>query len=156
MPLLLPYLDQDSDGNVDGLGTKETDLRLFWYDGFEWRYVGGMVDPETNQLRAHVSRLGQYALFPFAGSPTAEDIRPKEKILTFNGKNRVLTFDTSVSDGPFDIEIFDVRGNSVRKIHNDRSWDGRDGGGNRVESGTYVYRFEGQGITLTGMIAVVR
>jgi hypothetical protein len=156
VPLLLPYLDQDSDGNVDGLGTKETDLRLFWYDGFEWRYVGGMVDPETNQLRAHVSRLGQYALFPFAGSPTAEDIRPKEKILTFNGENRVLTFDTSVSDGPFDIEIFDVRGNSVRKIHNDPSWDGRDGGGNRVESGTYVYRFEGQGITLTGMIAVVR
>lgn len=156
VPLLLPYMDQDSDGMVDGTEIKETDLRLFLFDGFEWRYVGGMVDPDTNQLRANVSRLGQYAFFP-GGELTAAELRPTERILSSSPGYDTLTFPAAVStNGSFDIEIFDVRGHSIRKIHNQNEWDGRDSGGNRVESGTYVYRFEGQGITLTGMIAVVR
>ena len=153
--LLIPYRDDTDDGKEDGTNATETDLRLFWFDGFDWRYVGGTVAPATNQVRASVTRLGQFALFP-SGPPTADDVRPKERILTSTPGHDVLLFSANVADGPFDIEIFDVRGASIRKIHNSNEWDGRDESGNRVESGTYVYRFEGQGLTLSGMIAVAR
>ncbi len=82
--LLVPYRDDANDGKEDGTNAKEADLRLFWFDGFDWRYVGGAVDPEKNQVRANVSHLGQYALFPFAESLSADLVRPKERILTFN------------------------------------------------------------------------
>jgi flagellar hook assembly protein FlgD len=61
-----------------------------------------------------------------------------------------------VDEGSFDIKIFDIRSNVVRELRNNPSWDGKDEGGNRVESGTYVYRFEGQGVVVTGMVAVAR
>lgn len=154
--ILVPYSDRDNNGKEDGTETDETALRLFWYDGFDWRYVGGTVDAASNQVRANVTHLGLFGFFP-AGPLTADLVRPKERILTFNYPNDLLRF-TGVdpTDGSFDIEIFDVRGSLVRKIHNFADWDGRDESGSRVESGTYVYRFEGQGLTLTGMIAVAR
>lgn len=153
--LSLPYLDVDKDGKEDKTGVKESDLRLYWYDGFAWRYVGGQVDAEGNRVRASVSRFGVYGVFP-GGNITAEKVRPLERILTFSHGNEALIFNTTVDEGSFDIEIFDIRSNSVRKLHNVSSWDGRDEGGNRVESGTYVYRFDGQGIVVTGMVAVAR
>lgn len=155
--LALPYLDIDSTPGVeDKTGAKEGDLRLYWYDGFAWRYVGGQVDPVGNRVRASVSRFGVYGVFPTGGNLTAEIVRPLERILTFHGDNAALNFNTTIDDGPFDIEIFDVRSNVVRKLRNINSWDGRDEGGNRVESGTYIYRFEGQGLVVTGMVAVAR
>jgi hypothetical protein len=153
----LPYLDiDDALGAEDTTSSKESDLRLYWHDGFGWRYVGGKVDPEGNRIQASVSRFGVFGIFPGGGNLTADTLRPKERIITFNGGNDELIFGTTIEDGPFDIEIFDIRSNVVRKLHNINFWDGRDEGGNRVESGTYVYRFEGQGMTLTGMVAVAR
>lgn len=155
--LLLPYFDQNSDGIEDGTGAKESDLKIFWFDGFEWTYVGGTVNPDQNQVRVNVTKLGLYALFPFSGSITADLVRPTVQILTFNPPNDSLHFNgVDATAGPYDIEIFDVRGSLVRKIHNSPDWDGRDESGRRVESGTYVYRFEGQGLSLSGMIAVAR
>jgi hypothetical protein len=153
--LSVPFLDEDGDGKEDTTGSKISNLKLYWHDGFAWRYVGGQVDPQRNQVKASVSRFGTYGVFPDSGV-SADSVRPLERILTFNQGNAELIFNTSIQKGPFDIEIYDVRGVVVRKLHNINSWDGRDDGGSRVESGTYVYRFEGQGITLSGMIAVVR
>lgn len=153
--LSIPYLDRDDDGKEDTIGAEESGLRLYWHDGFAWRYVGGQVDPNGNTVRVSVSRFGVYGVFPNGGL-TADTVRPLERILTPSQGNNALIFNTSVDAGPFDIEIFDVRGSVVRTLHNVNVWDGRDDSGNRVESGTYVYRFEGQGITLSGMIAVVR
>lgn len=153
--LSVPFLDEDGDGKEDTTGANSSNLKLYWHDGFVWRYVGGQVDLERNQVRASVSRFGTYGVFPDQGV-SADSVRPQERILTFNQGNAELIFNTSIQEGPFDIEIYDVRGVIVRKLHNINSWDGRDDGGSRVESGTYVYRFEGQGITLSGMIAVAR
>lgn len=154
--VLFPYSDKNNDDREDRTGAKEADLRVFWNDGFAWRYVGGTVDPANNQVRANVTHLGEFGLFPYLGSSQEDLVRPLERILSSTPGHDVLRFNTTVAEGPFDIEIFDVRGSSVRKIHNVPEWDGRDESGKRVESGTYVYRFEGQGITLTGMIAVAR
>ena len=155
--LLLPYLDQNADGKEDGTGVKETDLRVFWFDGFDWRYVGGTVNPDTNQVRVNVTHLGEFGLFAYSGELMADLVRPKERILTFNYPNDLLRFTgLDAAQGSYDIEIFDIRGSSVRKLHNSPDWDGRDENGTKVESGTYVYRFNGQGLTLSGMVAVAR
>jgi hypothetical protein len=154
--LSLPYLDLDKDGKEDKTGAKESDLRLYRHDGFVWRYVGGQVDTDGDRVRASVSRFGVYGVFS-DGAPVTEDkVRPRERILTFNETNDSLNFNTTVAEGSFDIKIFDIRSNVVRELRNNPSWDGKDEGGNRVESGTYVYRFEGQGVVVTGMVAVAR
>jgi gliding motility-associated-like protein len=154
----LPYSDIDpSDGTVDGTDINELDLRVFWWDGFAWRYVGGQVDPAANRVRVNVTHFSLYGLFPM-GTLTADTVRPKEKIITPNGdgKNDVVTFEIDPLDGGFEIEVFDIRGAVVRRLDSVREWDGRNDDGEVVESGTYVYRLEGQGMTVTGMIAVAR
>jgi hypothetical protein len=151
--VVLPYLDQDQDGKVDGTTVDETDLRIFWNDQLGWRYVGGQVDAVDNQVEATVTHFSEYALFPFTQAPSADMVRPVERILT---ASRSITFNTDVGNGDFEIEFFDLRGERVRRLHNVNVWDGRDDNGNPVESGTYVYRFAGQGLTVTGMVAVAR
>jgi hypothetical protein len=152
----LPYLDRDQNGWVDGSSVNETDLRVFWFDGFSWRFVGGKVDPEANRVSATVTHFSEYGLFSFGQAPSAEVVRPLERILTPNPPNDALHFNTTAANGDFDIDIFDIGGARVRRIHNIPEWDRRDDSGRVVESGTYVYRFSGQGMTLTGMIALAR
>ncbi len=156
--LTIPYLDEDDDGLVDGTGEDEKLLRVYWFDGIEWRFVGGSVDIVKNQVTAPISHLSLFGLFPASGSMTAESVRPKEKILTPNGdgQNDAAVFNISVADGPIEIKIFNVRGDRIRQIENFSLWDGRDDDGKVVENGTYVYRLTGQGLTVTGMIAVAR
>jgi hypothetical protein len=155
----LPYLDQDQDGVVDGTTVNERDLKIFWHDGVEWRSVGGRVDTVGNRVTGRISHFSLYALFPFNLGVTAESVRPKERILTPNGDGvwDDAVFDgISDADGDYTIEIFNVRGERVRRIMNMNKWNGRDDDGQIVENGTYVYRLTGQGMTVTGMIAVAR
>ncbi|MBK8651385.1 MAG: gliding motility-associated C-terminal domain-containing protein [Elusimicrobia bacterium] len=155
----LPYPDADQDGVVDGTTVNENDLRIFWHDGVDWRSVGGRVDTAANRVTARISHFSLYALFPFNLGVTAESVRPKERILTPNGDGvwDDAVFDgISDADGDYTIEIFNVRGERVRRIVNMNKWNGRDDDGQIVENGTYVYRLTGQGMTVTGMIAVAR
>jgi hypothetical protein len=155
----LPYMDQDQDGVVDGTSVNETDLRIFWHDGVEWRSVGGRVDTVANRVTGRVSHFSLYALFPFNLGVTAESVRPKERIITPNGDGvwDEAVFDgISDADGAYTIEIFNARGERVRRIDNMNKWNGRNDDGQLVENGTYIYRLNGQGMTVTGMIAVAR
>jgi hypothetical protein len=154
--LALPYRDDDGDGLVDGTNVEAATLRIFWFDGFSWRYVGGTVDAEARQVRVNVSHLSVYGLFPFAQALTPELVRQGlEKLITPNGdgNNDFATFNIS---GDFEVKFFDVRGALVRTLSSVNVWDGRDDAGKPVENGTYVYRLTGQGLTVTGMIAVAR
>jgi len=155
----LPYLDQDQDGVVDGTTVNETDLKIFWHDGVEWRSVGGRVDTVANRVTARISHFSLYALFPLNLGVTAESVRPKERIVTPNGDGvwDEAVFDgISDVDGEYTIEIFNARGERVRRIVNMNKWNARDDDGQVVENGTYIYRLTGQGMTVTGMIAVAR
>ncbi|MBL0059214.1 MAG: gliding motility-associated C-terminal domain-containing protein [Elusimicrobia bacterium] len=156
--LTIPYLDEDDDGLVDGTGADEKLLRIYWFDGIEWRVVGGSVDVVNNLVSASISHFSVFGLFPAGGPVTAESVRPKEKIFTPNGDGvwDAAVFNINVGDGPIEIQIFNVRGERVRLITNVPEWDGRDDDGKVVENGTYVYRLTGQGLTVTGMIAVAR
>lgn len=157
--LTIPYLDEDDDGLVDGTGADEKLLRIYWFDGIEWRVVGGNVDVVNNQVTASISHFSFYGLFPFSPSLSAESVRPDEKIITPNGDNKedLAVFNNiNLADGPIEIQIYNVRGERVRQITTVAHWDGRDDDGKVVENGTYVYRLTGQGLTVTGMIAVAR
>lgn len=153
--LSIPYPDQDQDGRVDGSGVDETLLRVFWYDGHLWRFVGGQVDPVANRVSVTVSHFSVYSLAPLATTLTPDMVRPQEKIITPNGdgQNDFAQFNIS---GEFDVEFFDLRGERVRRLSGINSWDGRDDDGKLVETGTYIYRLTGQGLTVTGALAVAR
>jgi len=153
--IVLPYADQDQDGKVDFTGIDELQLKVFWWDGILWRFVGGQVDPVANQVRAQVSHFSVYGLAPLAIALTPDMVRPAEKIITPNGdgQNDFAQFNISP---PFEVEIFDTRGSRVRGFSDVNIWDGRNDDGTLVETGTYVYRLTGQGLTVTGTFAVAR
>lgn len=156
--LSIPYLDEDQDALVDGTGVNETTLRIYWHDGIEWRLVGGQVDADGNRATARVSHFSVFALFPAGAPPTVETVRPKEKVFTPNGDGvwDSAVFNIDPMDGDIEIEIYNTRGDRVRRIVNLAEWNGRDDDGNMVENGTYIYRLTGQGLTVTGMLAVAR
>jgi hypothetical protein len=62
------------------------------------------------------------------------------------------------------IVIYDIRGRLVRRVLHERqpagehraTWDGRDGNGDLVAAGIYLYRLEAAGLGHTGKIVVVR
>ena len=136
-------------------GTKN-DLQILWWDGFEWRLVGGTVNSLTNIVTAYISHFSLYGIFHFS-SISDNDYRPKEKIITpYNqdGINDYATFGgLALGDT---VNIYDVRGRKVRQISNTNVWDGKDDGGSYVESGVYVYQIKSHGKTISGVIAVAK
>ncbi|MBU1078634.1 MAG: gliding motility-associated C-terminal domain-containing protein, partial [Spirochaetes bacterium] len=144
--LNLLYFDLDNNGKVetvDGLETEidEKDLALFWWDGFEWRYMGGQVDPVNNIVSVYITRFTTFGIFSVENL-SANDFRPKEKICTPNGDgiNDLVIF--GGSPGSFEISLFDVTGREIRKIKERPVWDGKDSRGRVVESGAYIYQFK--------------
>ncbi|MHB9154168.1 MAG: T9SS type B sorting domain-containing protein [Endomicrobiales bacterium] len=152
--LTLLYPDLDNDGREDVSGFNENLLRLFWWDGFEWRFLGGQVDTVQNTVTVQVMHFSLYAAFG-AAEPLPEDYRPKERIITPNGdgKNDFAAFGLS---GGYVIRIFDTAGRPVRTLENENIWDGRDDQGGVVESGAYMYQFRTGGKLLSGVIAVAK
>ena len=154
--LTIPYPDADQDGIVDGTALFEKDLRVFWFDGFDWRNMGGKVDQVANTITANISHFSVYALF--SGGPlTAETVRPKEKIITPNGDG-INDFAQFGISGDFEISIFNVQGSRIRLIQNINVWDGKLDDGRTAESGVYVYQVRSSQLDkpVSGTIGVAR
>jgi len=154
----LLYFDLDKDGFVDGTNISADDLRMFWWDGYDWHYVGGKVDKVNNIVTAEVGHFSIYALFP-ARELAVDDYRPKTRIITpatADGVNDIAVFD-GLDNKKITINIFDVTGKKVKTIsYPPYQWDGRDDEGRLVESGVYIYQFEVDGKLISGMIAVAK
>lgn len=139
----LLFQDIDHDGVVDGTNYKTDSLKIFWWDGFDWRMIGGTNDPRLNTINyGKIKHFSMYAIFP-ANSMTDNDYRPKERIITpatADNKNDIATFDGLV-DGDI-VNIYDVTGRRIRQLEDDFSWDGKDEGGELVESGIYIYQIK--------------
>ncbi|MFH1368685.1 MAG: gliding motility-associated C-terminal domain-containing protein [Elusimicrobiota bacterium] len=159
------YFDQDDDGKVDGTEFNDSDLKLFWWDGYEWRLVGGTLDRKNKIISVNVSHFSLYALFP-VGPLSADDYRPKEKIITpayRDGVNDFAAFG-NLSGSDFEINIYDITGRLVRQLSDDSfcgpNWDGTDEYNNVVESGIYIYQFKadinGSMKLVSGTIAVAK
>jgi hypothetical protein len=136
----------------------EDKLRIYYWDGYEWRYVGGVVDKETKSVSCYISHFSVYGLFPAITLPT---YKPLEKIITpalKDGINDVATFD-GLAGQDVTIKIFDITGRQVRSIDvlkEGNIWDGKDVLGNIVESGVYIYQFEYNGKKYSGTIVVAK
>ena len=161
--ITLLYFDLDNDGKVElsnGKETeiKETELGILWWDGFDWRYVGGKIDSQNNTVSAKVTHLSIFGLFP-VGYLTKEAFLPKEKIITPNGDgiNDIVYFGAV---GEFEINIYDMLGRRIRTIRDIPEWDGRDENGNYVEGGVYIYQAEmminGKKEIISGAVVVVK
>lgn len=153
--LNLLYLDVNQDGKEDTQGADETLLKVFWYDGHDWRYVGGTVDAEKNTILAGIYRFGIFAVFPIA--QVDESVyKPVEKIITPNndGVNDSLLF--SGLTGGFEIKIVDVSGRLVRSITDAPFWDGKDSSGRDAPGGVYFYMLKKNGKTMKGTFVIAR
>ncbi|PKN01685.1 MAG: hypothetical protein CVU77_04030 [Elusimicrobia bacterium HGW-Elusimicrobia-1] len=120
-------------------GATEDDLRIYRWDGVEWRFIGGTVDKIKNTVSTKVSHFSVYALFNSKGAP------PKpvamEKFITPNsdGINDRLEFDGSPADFK-EIIIYDINGRLIRKLEGESFWDAKDDSGKVVEIGAYIWR----------------
>lgn len=152
--LTLLYGDKNQDGIVDGTNLKEENLKLFWFDGFEWRNLGGEINRNNNTVSAKISHFSVYGLFS-AQDPTSEEVRPKEKIITPNG-DKINDFAQFGISGNFEIRIFDSRGKKVRTLENLNIWDGRGENGEMVPSGAYVYQVKSDRLDTNGTLGVAR
>jgi hypothetical protein len=143
-------------------GVKKSDLKVYWWDGFDWRILGGRLDEKLNTLTVRADSLGKYAIF-FTPPPNASDYRPLEKIITPNGddKNPYASFG-NLNGQDYSIDIFDIRGHKVKTITTSSlpRWDGTDDGGRVVESGVYLYQFKadvnGSSKLISGTIVVAK
>ncbi|MBN1385023.1 MAG: hypothetical protein JW983_09110 [Elusimicrobia bacterium] len=137
---------------------EEDNLRVFYWDGIEWRYIGGEVDKENKVVIAKLSHFSIYAILP---AKEVLPVRPAEKIITpalRDGNNDQANFD-GLAGKDVDISIYDITGRKVRTINalaDGSFWDGEDGLDNIVESGVYIYQFELDGKMYSGTIAVAK
>ena len=143
-------------------GVKKRDLKVYWWDGFVWRAMGGKLDDNLNTLTIKTDHFSKYAIF-YQPAMSADEYRPKEKIITPNGddKNPYASFDGLVGED-YTISIFDIRGHKVKTITTSSlpRWDGTDDGGRVVESGVYLYQFKadvnGSSKLISGTIVVAK
>ena len=137
-------------------GLNANGLKIMWWDGIDWRFVGGTVNSNTDTVTAYISHFSLYAVFPVSAI-SDDDYRPKEKIITpYNqdGINDYATFGGLSLDDT--VNIYDVRGRRVRKLSDTNIWDGRDDSGNFVQTGVYVYQIKTNGKVISGVIAVAK
>jgi hypothetical protein len=119
---------------------------------------------------ADAARAGQYQLIFAAGAtpvsgdgdlPTVTAVREISPN-PFNPSTRIA-FDLARS-GRVQLEVFDVRGRSVRRLlaedlpagRHEVVWDGRDDAGSGVASGTYVARLSAPGVTTARKMQLVK
>lgn len=153
--LTLLYFDLNNDGKVDGTDTDEKKLKICWWDGFDWRYLGGKVDPEKNTVTVKVYNLNTFGII--SSDKIKFDYRPKEKIITPNGDliNDNLFFE-GLSDKNFEIKIFNSKGSLKRTITDIPYWDGKDNHGRYLPIGLYFYQIKVDNKVISGVFAIAR
>lgn len=153
--LTLLYFDLNNDGKIDNTSIQEDQLKMCWYDGFEWRNIGGKVDEKKNTVQSYVIQTGLYGLIP-ADKVKQVSIKPLERIITPNedGMNDHLFFNGVYGD--FTIKIFNINGHIIRSISDLPFWDGKDSDNNYVPIGIYLYVIKVGDQKINGVCAVAR
>ncbi len=163
----LLYFDLDNNGKPEDWKGKEMEfnesqLACYWWDGLIWRLAGGEVDRDKNIATVKVSHFSYYGLFK-ARPMGISEYRPKERIITptcRDGKNDVAYF-SGLSGQATTIRIYDITGKKIKTIDGEPyEWDGKDEGGDIVETGVYIYQFKanvnGSRKLVSGTIAVAK
>jgi len=154
--LRLLYPDKNQDGLLDNTDQSERLAQIFLFAPGGWEPMGGKADTAKNEVSTRLMHFSVYAVFP-AMPAAAADLRPTQKVITpgsQDNKNDMAVFGNLGPDAK--IDIFDDRGARVRTLRGVMAWDGRDDDGEIVESGVYIYQYDFDGKTVSGVIAVAR
>lgn len=168
-PVTITLLFKDlspKDGIEDNLKVAVSDLRVFWWDGVEWRLVGGTVNDYTssdpakvNTVSFQTNHFSRYAIFAVKDAQAL--YKPKERIITpvlKDGYNDQAQFD-GLAGMDVEIKIFNVQGKRIRTINvlaEGNVWNGKDDNSEYVESGAYIFQFKLDGKLYSGTIVVAR
>jgi len=100
------------------------------------------------------------------GAVTLQSVAPRIITPNGDGKNDVAFFNFGSADHltglPISGEVFDITGAKVSNFgiwasdDTKMMWNGKDGGGNTLPSGIYIYQITLGGSKLTGTVVVAR
>ena len=103
------------------------------------------MDTLKKTVTAKVMHFSRFAIFP-AAPLSNKDFWPKQRIITparIDGRNDTADFNALDPTQDYEIKIFDLNGRKIRSILNPLTkWDGKNDGGDVVESGVYIYQFK--------------
>ena len=156
--LTLLYFDLSGEVKEDGTPITEGELKILWWDGFEWRLVGGTVNSDLNTVTTSLDHNTLFAVFPALINELTHC--PRQRIITpasQDGINDYASFDGLTDTDNVSIKIYDVTGRKVRTIEiAPYQWDGRNDDSDIVESGVYIYQYEYNGKKVSGVIVVAK
>lgn len=167
-----------ADSNIDDL-TIEGVFFGYSLDGIIWNMIGTDYDTIDNKysitwdasklennskvyLRVYVmdasGNISDYLTYNgvFQIQQISDSLKPDQKILTPNndGINDRLVFYNILEE--FEIIIFNIKGNIIKKLSEQNYWDGTDKDNELVESGLYLYVVKYKGKKISGSILVVK
>ncbi|MFH1367619.1 MAG: LamG-like jellyroll fold domain-containing protein [Elusimicrobiota bacterium] len=159
--LTLLYFDPDDtgkvqleDGTVTDIDENTSVLQIFFWDGVQWRLLGGTADKDNNTVSIKINHFSKYAIFPLGSLSTRA--APEEKFVT---PHIPAAFGFLAEE----VAILDIAGNTVKEMTKTDfgggavQWNGFDEEGRFVESGVYIYRIKTtEGKYTYGMIVVAK
>jgi hypothetical protein len=151
-------------------GVTPQQLSLYWNNGVTWIRLGGSLDLTTQTVGVRTAFLGNYELraAPQSASLHLDKSNVYPRIITPNGdglNDRVYFVIENPNNAGVRGEILDKDGRHVATLPDPSSvsgigttiiWDGKDGNGNVVPGGAYIYKIQGEGQTFTGTVGVAR
>lgn len=150
----LRYFDDDLNSNFS-----ESSLRPFLWTGVSWVSLrNATIDTQSNFVKAKTGHISKFAVF-YAAEETTENAPPRnlKKIIRpkfVPNAGEVIEFDVTTT--PEKIEIFNLKGEKIRKIEGLNFWDGRDEYNNIVSAGVYIYQLHFADKTISGSCVVIK
>ena len=142
-------------------------LSLYWHNGSDWIKVGSTVNEEQRVARITARLAGRFQL-RLVDQPLEAQLNavyPRTVTPNGDGVNDLVFFLFENPTGaPASGTIYDLRSAKVADVQNRDifggdtvlAWDGRDGSGNPVAGGLYLYKISVGDRSFTGSIAVAR
>ena len=166
---LLKSREEDAGGSGVGYVTEAAPYRVLFGDPTGWGTLAGVslaVEPVWSEVTSSGMGKGETAADP--GASSANDVA--ETVVAFRGAwpnpsamGTYLHFSIARS-GPVTVDLFDLRGRKVRSIalqqygpgEHALFWDGRDGSGAPVASGTYFAKLRAPDLSAQQRIVVIK
>ncbi|MEW6606785.1 MAG: PKD domain-containing protein, partial [bacterium] len=167
--LTIWYADADQDGLVEECDInnfqkqplKAEDLRIYYFDGYDWMMLPGVVNTASRTVMAKINHTGKFAIGikdqGIAGRDVDPDTILANLVLTENpfapsGSNFTEFQGDLGRDSYITVKIYDTTGEEVRELPKTlvtagasrvlAIWDGRTNGGEITENGIYVYQIK--------------
>jgi hypothetical protein len=144
-------------------------LAVYWNNGAAWIRIGGVNDTFLETMQIKSSPIGSFQIR--AEAPAAaltlskNNVYPRVITPNHDGRNdRVFFVVENPNSASVKAEIFDLNGRVVKVLPAPAVagagatfvWNGADSSGMVVSSGEYIYRIQGEGHSITGLVSVAR